>query len=73
MTHANVILQKQANSGDYVSDSIRLKSEFGGHAWHTIGDKNSLIYGAVTSLDYPDDLISLFLRQLASNLYDECS
>lgn len=38
-----------------------------------MSDKNSLLYGAVTSTEYPDDLANLFLRQFANNLYEQSS
>ena len=65
--HASVLVKKQGQSQ---VDCERLKSDFGGHAWHTISDKNSLLYGVVTSAEYPDDLANLLLRQFARNLYE---
>ncbi|TNV75730.1 hypothetical protein FGO68_gene9057 [Halteria grandinella] len=68
--HATIILQKQACQVQSV-DGQRLKSDFTGLSWHSICDKNSILYGAVTDKDYPDDLCSQFLRQLIGQLYDK--
>lgn len=64
------MLQKQAAAA---VDNSRLKSEFLGYSWHTVCDKNSIIYGVVTERDYPDDVAPTFLRQITSLLYESCA
>ena len=70
-SQAQLLLKKQVSS--VTTDNMRLKSEQGGFSWHSFCDKNSIIFGAVTNLDYSDQLCSQFLRQIQSELYECCA
>ena len=63
---------KQAVSAS-TADNMRFKSEQGGMSWHSYCDQNFILFGAVTHLDYPDDICSIFLRQINKELYERCN
>ena len=59
--YAQTLLMKQAVSAN-TADNMRFKSEQAGLSWHSFCDQNFILFGAVTHLDYPDDICSIFLR-----------
>ncbi len=69
--YALTLIKKQAISAT-ATDNVRLKSETGGLSWHTFCDQNSIMIGAVTHPDYPDDICTQMLRQINRELYDRC-